>query len=244
MNMQFAKDNIAAGLSRAAGRYALYLAPPVVAGIAVWNEVRLTELSRTHEATLPLAIMLLMSALLQPRLRQYLVVTLCYGVAFLAIRDTDRVLQMPLPAALNYDWADALRPISLRAVAVLAAIAGVAESVKPGTVWARRCYFGASALYFTGLGVMNYASSHSWRGMALIVTGLTAFVGCILAHLVVAAEVVSDDELPNDELAQQAREAAHRAALQTKEWRGNIIAIIEDCDGAMPGVTRDVPRPL
>jgi len=175
--------------------------------------------------------MLLMAALLQQRLRQFLVVTLCYGVGFLAVRDTNRVLQIPLPPALNYDWADALRPIGLWSVAALAAIAGVGESVKPGTVWARRCYFAASALYFTGVGMINYAANHSWRGVVLIFTGITALIGCLFAHRVVEAEVVvSDEDVPSDEVAQQKREEAHRAALKTKEWQGNILSIIDDRD--------------
>jgi hypothetical protein len=223
-------------------RWLAYLCPPLLAVTAVWNEPTLTTLARTHEAILPLAILLLLAALLQQELRQYLVVTLCYGVAFLAVRDTSRVMQAPLPAALNYDWVDALRPISLWSVALLAATSGVAETVKPGTVWARRCYFAAASLYFTGIGVMNYAANHSWRGLVLCITGVTALIGCILAHHVVAAEVAVEDELPSDEQAQQARDARHIARLKAREWRGNIMSIIEERDAPVTGAAVDGPQ--
>jgi hypothetical protein len=231
--------------SAVVGWLATCFGPPILAGFVVSNEAPLTALSRTHEAMLPLAVMLLMAALLQQRLRQFLVVTLCYGVAFLAIRDTSRVTQIPLPPALNYDWVDALRPVGLWLVAALAVISAVAESIKPGAVWARRCYFGASGLYFAGVGLINYAANHSWRGIVLCVTGGMAFLGCLFAQQIVADEAVaSDEEELSDELAQQAREASHRAALQTKEWRDNLIAIIEERDGPATNGAVELPHTL
>lgn len=216
-----------------------FVLPPLLAAFAVWKEPVLNQLGRTHEAMLPLAIMLLLAAILHPQLRQYLVVTLCYGVACLAVHDAQRVAQVPLPAALNYDWVDALRPIGLGAVAVLAAVSGLAETAHPGAVWARRCYFGAAALYFTGLGITNYLMFHSWQAILLCITGITATGGCVMAHRVVAAEALPDEELPSDERVQQERDAAHHHVLQTKEWRDNLLSMIEERDTGIAGPSVD-----
>jgi len=205
-----------------------YVVPPLVAAFAVWKEPLLTRLSRSHEAMLPLAIMLLLAALLHPRLRQYLVVTLCYGVGCLALHDEQRLARVPLPAALNYDWVDAMRPIGLWLVAGLAAVSGMVETMKPGTVWARRCYFGAAGVYFTGLGFVNYLTFHSWQGVVLSFTGLAAFGGCIMAHRVAAAEAEEAEDPPDDEILQQTRDTAHHTALRAKEWRDNIESMMEE----------------
>lgn len=199
-----------------------YAVPPLLAGFVVSKEPLLTRLSQSHEAVLPLATMLLLAALLHPQLRHYLVVTLCYGVGCLALHDAQRVEQVPLPAALNYDWVDGLRPIGLWLVAGLTAVSGLAETMKPGTIGARRCYFGAAGLYFSGLGIVNWLTFHSWQGVVLCFTGVTAFGGCIMADRVAAAEAMDEPEMPDDEILQQTRDTAHRAALQAKEWRDDL----------------------
>lgn len=209
-------------------------ASAAVAMAAVYYETAFSMWSRGHAAALPLVTLLLLCALLHPRLRHMLMITLCFGVSFLALRDIVRLPQNPLPSPLNYEEWEALRVIDLLFVAALSAAAAVAETVRPGTVWARRCYFGAAALYFFGFGVLTYFRHTSWQAILLMGTGITAGIGCVFAHRIVATEVVDRDEalLPSDEVLQQAREATHRAALQAKEWRDNFATVIDERDAS------------
>ena len=191
-----------------------------VAYIAVRVEPYLSTSSVGRLEALPLVTLLAVSILVHPRLRHLLMITLCYGVSFLALRDIVRLSRVWLPPQLNYESYDIGRNIALLTVAGLAAMAGVVETRQPGTVWARRCYFGAASLYFLGMGVVNLFWRFSWQALLLCGTGVTAGLGCVFADRIVATEAEEiEDALPSDEVLQQAREAAHLARLQTKEWR-------------------------
>ena len=195
------------------------LAPPLIAGLAVFLEPRMTEWAKGREAVLPLILFLLLSSLLHPRMRNLLVITLCYGVALLAFRDVFRARHIRLPERWDYDFLDQGRPIALLLVAILSTIAALGETWNPGTVWARRCYFGAAALYFTGMGVMNFVWHGNWQSLLLCLTGITAFFGCLFAHRIVASELAeTQDTEPEDMEVLKAKEVAHRRALRAKEW--------------------------
>jgi hypothetical protein len=197
--------------------------PAVMAALAVLLEPRLTSWAKGRESVLPLIMFLLLSSLLHPRLRHLLVITLCYGVAFLALRDTTRMRQLVLPDKWDYDFLDQGRLAALLLVAALSVTAAVAETIKPGTVWARRCYFGAAGLYFTGLGVINYGWHGSWQSIVLCVTGITALLGCLFAHRIVASEILdAQEEEVNDETLQQEKETQHRRTLRAKEWHDSV----------------------
>ena len=204
----------------------------IVAAVAVFCEPWITEWTRGRAAVLPLATLLLLSTLVHPRLRYLLMITLCYGVSFLALRDLCRLSQIPLPAPLNYDAWEILRALDLLLVAGLSAGAGVSETVRPGAVWARRCYFGAAAGYFIGLGIVNFYRFGSWQSILLGTTGLTAAIGCVFAHRIMETEATELDTvgLPTDEMRQQNREAAHRARLQAREWRDTLTLPQNDRD--------------
>jgi len=195
--------------------------PPLVALLAVWREPMLTAWAQRHEAVLPLGLFLLLWSLLHSRLRYLLVITLCCGVSFLAFRDVFRTAGQPLPPQLDYDFIAASRPAALLVVSALALVAAAVETIRPGTVWARRCYFGAAALYFMGTGVVNWLFNHSWQSVILALTGITAMFGCLFAHRIVASEQQPDeeDEEVSDTALQQRTQAAHQQALKSKEWR-------------------------
>lgn len=194
------------------------VAPALLALCVVQLEPAFTAWTQGREAILPLSMLLLLSALLHPRLRRLLIVTLCYGVAFLALRDALHAQR--LPPEMDYDIIAEARPAALILVAGLAAFAAVAETLRPGTTWARRCYFGAAALYFTGIGIINYGWHKSWQSLMLCATGLIALFGCLFAHRIVADEIEAEtEETVNDEALQREREAAHRQVLRAKEWR-------------------------
>jgi hypothetical protein len=194
--------------------------PPLIALLAVWREPFLTAWAHKHEAVLPLGLFLLLLSLLHSRLRHLLVISLCYGVSFLALRDVFLVYGQPLPPQLDYDFIAASRPTALLLVSILAMIAAVVETIRPGSVWARRCYFGAAALYFIGTGVINFCFNHSWQSVMLAITGVTALFGCLYAHRIIASELQPEEEEAeiSDVDLQQRTEAAHLRALQAKEW--------------------------
>lgn len=193
------------------------IVPVLAAGFSILNEWRLSAWVGRHEAVLPLAVIVLLLSLLSKRLRNLLILTLCYGVAFMAVRDIGRVGSQPLPQAINYDFLDQTRPTILVAIAGLAATAAFMETFHPGTVWARRCYFGAAALYFLGLGIVHVGKYGSWKAVLLCITGVIAIFGCFYADRIVSAEVEEEDEV-TDEAMQGLVEAAHRRSLLDKEW--------------------------
>jgi hypothetical protein len=192
--------------------------PVFVAGFCVMNESRLSGWVAQREAVLPLAVIVLLLSLLSKRLRSLLVLTLCYGVAFMAVRDIGRVGIQPLPEALNYDFLDWSRPAILLVIAGLASTAAFMETFHPGTVWARRCYFAAAALYFLGLGVIHVGKYGSWKAVLLCVTGVTAIFGCLHAERIVSAESEEEEDEITDEMVQGLIEEAHQRSLLAKEW--------------------------
>ncbi len=211
--------------------------PALVALVVVLLEPVLTIWMKGRESVLPLAMLLLLSAMLHPRLRYLLVITLCYGVAFLALRDALRV--QPLPPVMDYDLIEAARPAALCLVAGLATLAAIGETLRPGAVWARRCYFGAAALYFSGIGLINFVWHNSWQSILLCITGVIALFGCLFAHRIVADETEEEEEVEeSDEIRQQEREAAHMSVLRAKEWREPFADATEpasDRESSSPG---------
>lgn len=221
-------------LSIVTDRVAKYLTgvfPPVLALVAVYLEPTISAWAKGRTTALPLATLLLLSILLHPRLRYLLMITLCYGVSFLALRDILHSREVGLPVPLNFVEWEVVKVIDLLMIAGLSAISAVTETVRPGTVWARRCYFVAAGLYFFGMGLVSYFRISNWQSILLMVTGVTSLVGCLFAHRIVATEAEEEwEDGPTDEMLQQAREAAHHAALQAKEWQENLISVMDERD--------------
>ncbi len=196
--------------------------PAVIAVICVRNENSLTAWVGTRASVLPLAVIVLLFSVFSKRLRHLLIITLCFGVAFMAIRDIGRVGSQPLPQALNFDFLDQSRPAILLLIAALSATAAFMETLAPGTVLARRCYFAAAALYFMGLGIIHVGKYGSWKAILLCVTGVTAIFGSIFADRIVSSEMEAEAEEEADEVSdaemQMQREEAHRKTLLAKEW--------------------------
>lgn len=207
------------------------LFPPLLAALAVLLEPWLTALTTGREATLPLVLFLVLASLLHPRMRTLMIITLCYGVAFMALRDAVTARAIPLPPTLDYLVIDAARPVGLMLVAALAGAAAIGETLKPGTLWARRCYFGAAALYFIGTGIINYGWHGSWRGLLLCVTGAIALFGCFLAPRIIASEQEAEEEFAaagRDDMEQRERDLAHLKTLRAKEWHDTGALDSED----------------
>lgn len=194
--------------------------PAVIAAGAVAMEAPVTAWVKGRESALLAAVFVLLAAMMHQRIRQMLITTLCYGVACLALRDMLQSRGAVLPPAYDYVWVGNGRIVALLLVALLAATAGLTETLRPGTTLARRLYFGASSLYFSGLGVLNFVWHGTWQSVLLCFTGVVAFFGCLYADRIVAAEEEAPDEAqPDDELLHHEREAAHLRIIQSKEWR-------------------------
>lgn len=218
-------------------RQTLYtLAPPLIAAAAVLLESPLTLAFNNREAMLPILLFALLSAILHPRLRALVIVTLCYGVAGMALRDAISARSIPMPPQLDYLILDTARPIALLFVAALAIAAAIGETRQPGTVWARRCYFGAASLYFIGIGLINIGWHSSWRGYMLFSIGLIAAGGCLFAPRIIASELEEEAQLKSAEESQyqQERNEEHRRNLRAKEWQDPLEAVTAGTSHTLP----------
>jgi len=196
------------------------LVPAVTAYVAVALEFTLRRWAHGRAAALPLIMLFIGTALLNPRLRHQLIIALCYGVAFLALRDISATRTWTLPFPVDPNLANAAVFSALFLISVLSGVAAISETFNPGTVWARRCYFGAAALYCGGLGVSCFGPHGSAQSIVLIGTGITAIAGCLFTDRIVGSEGVEPTRPTiTDEASQRLRDAQHLRALRDREWR-------------------------
>ncbi len=197
-------------------KIALFAAPPTIALLGVIFGNALTTWANDHEGTLLLTLFALVGSLVHPQLRYLVISTLCYGVAFFAARDMFFPFGLPPELRHNYQH---VRMVALFIVSILALGAAITESISPGAVWARRCYFAGASLYFFGTGAINYHSFHSWQSIVMISTGVAAFAGSVFAHKIVEMEREDLDATPVVEDLTASKNEAHTIALKAKEWK-------------------------
>lgn len=191
---------------------ALSIFPALLAGWAVSHQIQLITWSRTHATLLPIVLVLILSALLIAALRRILIITFCYAIAFLSY-DTYRIAR-PLPPGLNYEWVLTVRALMLELVMALAVIAALLEAFRPNTSWARRSYFAAVGLYFTGMGVRTYLWSHEMRSLLLIVTGIAALIASFIGRDDQPQQIALPQSSPSPTAA-----IVIRKARRLKEWK-------------------------
>ncbi len=161
----------------------------VFTALLVLKEQDITLLASERQAVFPIALFIFVAILLSPKMRHILIVSLSFGVGFLAIRDAE--WHGPLPAILNTLLIrSVVYPFVWGMIAGLSLMAGAVESLSPGKSLARRCYFAAAALYFTGHGFMIEILRPSNEGLVMCVIGLLAFAGFWL----VPYSTISDEE--------------------------------------------------
>ena len=165
---------------------------------------------------IPLVLFLLISSLVYARVRAILMISLCYGVGFLALRDVLVSSRQHLPPALDYDFVEYLRPALYLVITSLVTASAYFESVRPGQIWARRCYFGGAAGYFLTTGIVSMAGHRSWQGVLLIVSGCLALFGSI------TADRFQDED---EEIEESPRYVDDQALLDAKH-RNRIAAIV------------------
>ncbi len=169
---------------------------------------------------LPLIMLLVGTTLLNPRLRSQVIIGMCFGVAFMAVRDSFHTHLWNVPFTMDRSLVDAMILAALLVIAVLSVAAGVMETITPGCVGARRLYFCAAALYCVGLGVRYFGEHGTLQSVVLCGTGLMAGMASLFANRIVAsgrADAVREGM--SDEAEQRLRDAEHLRALRDKEWQ-------------------------
>jgi hypothetical protein len=200
--------------------------PALAAGIAVYFESRFSGFFRARPGLLPIAMFLLMGALLIARWRRWLIVCLCFGVAWMALRDALGPLR--LPPELDYVKVERIYPFAWGLLALLAACAGCAEALQPSSVLARRAYFAAAAVYLIGHGSLGLLLGRGGGAWVLLACGVCATVGVFVAHRIVEREEappVEDQDLVDMRRRQQERSAA----LQQREWKEKPEGLTGGC---------------
>ena len=189
-------------------------------------EPNLTLWVKDKPTVLPIILLMILACLVHPVTRQMLVISLCGGVCFLAFRDTFRTKQMnfgvPESMYRTEDLKETIVMTAYMTVAGLAALAAFGETFFQGSVWTKRCYFGAAALYFTGIGLNSLSGTITWQAIVLSITGLTAIVGCIFTTDIISSDDSDDIVGLSDAELQQQNDERHQSALKDKEWHDKI----------------------
>lgn len=154
--------------------------PMLFAAWAVSHESDITLWIERRESALLVGVFLLLSALLHPRLQRGLIVTLSYGVAFLALREAFRVFQYPAPLAASP--VAYTRSLLLLTSAVFAITGAIHESLQKRSIVGRRFYTGAGAIYFLDHGITALLWAHSWQSLVFVFSGITCAIGAIFAE--------------------------------------------------------------
>jgi hypothetical protein len=193
------------------------LAPPAIAICAVAVEPYLGSVIRVRESLLPIGVFVLLVGVVHPRVRRMLVRGLCYLVAFLALRDMVRGPARASVALSLTPTLRLLRDIGLAGVATLAVGAATLETLRPGTLAARRFYFAAAGAYILGMAILHWRWSP--EKLLLAATGLTGLAAALVAErLLPVSGSQNETAQSSDDDLQRARDMEHRLALKAKEW--------------------------
>ena len=172
----------------------------------------------SHETAFLLFVFVIVGCLLHVKMRRIVIITLCYGVSCLAARDI--FFTLGLPVGLRTGLYPAMRMLALGTISILTLAAAVCESLYPGTVIARRCYFAGAALYFFGTGYINFIQLHSWQSIMMLITGCSALGAAIYAKVIVESETEEALDLPADsEDLTQIRAQEHHKRVLAREWK-------------------------
>lgn len=193
----------------------ILIVPAILSLLAVWNESAITLWVQERDSALVVGVFMFLATLLHQRLQRLLIVTLCYGVAFLALRDILHVMEMPAP--LSTTPIISLRFVLLITIAIFASLGAVTEALKANTLTARRYYTGAAALYFLQQGALFLYWQGSWQSVVLLTTGVICGLGCYFArYLTLSPE---PEPLVEEGTEEQELEAIRHKLIALREWR-------------------------
>ena len=192
--------------------------PPIIAMLSVLYSRQIMVWTTSHETAFLLFVFVIVGCLLHVKMRRIVIITLCYGVSCLAARDI--FFTLGLPVGLRTGLYPAMRMLALGTISILTLAAAVCESLYPGTVIARRCYFAGAALYFFGTGYINFIQLHSWQSIMMLITGCSALGAAIYAKVIVESETEEALDLPADsEDLTQIRAQEHHKRVLAREWK-------------------------
>lgn len=195
------------------------LLPLLAASLIIWLEPLIGQLAQDRPGIVPVVVLSLIVGLVLPDSRRWLLVTLCFGVALMAVRDAIRTLHFPndLPVGLREPIHVQFYALAWIILGGLAACAAVVEALKPGNIWAKRCYVLAAALYFIGHGVLNYIRQPNFHSILLVLIGVLSLLGAWLAER--SAEEEPEEEILEEDLrAIAVRSNEKTAAVVRREW--------------------------
>lgn len=201
-------------------RVLVALAIPPAAALAAIHADPLGAYAARRPGLLALGMFAVAGAMLWPAVRRWLLVVLAYGAALLALegawlRPSGGRLNIPTEGPLSllhyaYPWAWVT-------LFVLAATAGTLEAIRPGTVLAKRCLFGAAAVYLLGHGMAGMLDRPNVISLVSIATGIGSLLGALTVH---RFGIHHDSDAPLDDVPSAAALAAdRRKRLAQMEWR-------------------------
>jgi hypothetical protein len=154
-----------------------------------------------------------MLALLHPRIRHWFIITLCFSISILAVRDSFG--PDALPPVLSHGFFFAIYPAVWISIAACAALAGILEAIQPGGKEAWRFYFAAVFAYFVGHGFLGYLSDPRINYLVLLCVGLAAGLAMGFIDRMDSRRTEPDHFQEREAAAAERR----RTVLAAREWQ-------------------------
>lgn len=192
--------------------------PPAVALAALHADV-LSAYAAKRPGLLALGMFAVAGAMLSPVLRRWLLVVLAYGATMLALQGAwlkPGGSRLPVPQTGPLALLPVVYPFAWMVLFVLAAFAGTLEAVRPGTILAKRCLFGAAAVYLLGHGTAGMLERPNTISILSLLVGLGCLVSAFMVHRFRGHGMAPQaDDVPTTE----ALAAERRRRLASLEWR-------------------------
>jgi hypothetical protein len=179
----------------------------------------LMVLANNRPGVFPIAMCAMIWGLILPRMRQTIIVALCFGIALIAARSAyfDSV-----PIYADFVWTETAWPLIWLAISAMTAAAGVQEAIRPGSIPAARCYFAAVMLYMVGGGWLMAMKGDYVEGFVAFSIALLAAIASFNAKRIIGPASPASEPALDDDLRELSRRSAERAAtLAAKEWKEN-----------------------
>lgn len=165
-----------------------------------------------HPAVAPIALVFLIGALLVEQSRRFLLVTLCFGIGVLALKDAFG--GAPIPVQMNHPIIQTALTFAWVAIAGTSLIAGIGLAGHPFAPGPRTAYFLATSAYLVCSGIMGIMRAGDWGSGVVLATGLAALIGVASAR---RGAIESDEELDDESVFEASQEMRTRA-VAAREW--------------------------
>ena len=188
------------------------LAPLTAACASVRWQDDVNRFVASHPAVAPIALVALIGALLVEPSRRFLLVTLCFGIGVLSLKDAFG--GSSLPAQLDHPFAQGALQIAWVVIAATALVSGFGLARRPYAALPRTGYFVATSAYLVCNGVMGILRAGDWGSAIVLGTGIAALIGVATARREVDVPEEEQDDLGVYEASQESR----TQAVAAREW--------------------------